>query len=366
MTLAPPPPAPPFCPNPGCSFHNGPTTSWRYVRDGFFSRDQPPHRVQRYRCRHCGRHFSQQTFALDYWLKRATLLLPVFHRLVGCSGFRQIAREFACSPSTIATHSARLGRHCLLRHEQMRPRRLPNEPLALDSFQGFEFSQYHPTLFHLLAGKDSHFLHGFTESEMRRSGRMRPQQKQRRRELEQRYGRPDPRSVEREVATLLHVITRGTGTITLHSDRHEDYPRALARLPHLQADHRTVSSRAARTPQNPLFALNALDHLIRHSGANHKRETIAFSKRRQSALYRLAVFMVWRNYGKHFSERRKGPSVAMKAGVCERIFSAAELLQERLFPGRIRLPECWARYYFGQVHTRQIEHNTEHRRVYAT
>jgi transposase-like protein len=365
MDTAPPPPAPPFCPNPACAFHTGATTSWRWVKDGFFTREQLPHRVQRYRCRHCGRHFSAQTFAIDYWLKRPGLIQPTFQRLVACSGYRQIAREFACSPSTVATHAARLGRHCLLLHERLRPKRLPPEPLVLDSFVSFEHSQYHPTAFHLLAGQQSHFLHGFTDSELRRSGTMTAAQKRQRRRLEQRFGRPDPRSTEVEVAELLRLGTGGTGTLELHSDEHHDYPRAIARLPGLKVTHRTISSRAARIPQNPLFALNLLDGLIRHSGANHKRETIAFSKRRQGAIYRLAAFLVWRNYAKHFSERRRGPSVAMKAGVCERLWSVGELLAARLFPGRIRLPGRWARYYFGQVHTRAIAHNVEHRRVYA-
>jgi hypothetical protein len=39
------------------------------------------------------------------------------------------------------------------------------------------------------------------------------------------------------------------------------------------------------TAQNPLFPVNLADLLLRHSSANHKRETIAFSKRRQGAMY---------------------------------------------------------------------------------
>ena len=53
-----------------------------------------------------------------------------------------------------------------------------------------------------------------------------------------------------------------------------------------------------------VLARDLLDLLIRHSGANHKRETIAFSKRRASAIERLCVFLVWRNWIKWFSERR--------------------------------------------------------------
>ena len=359
------PQAPPFCPNPVCPFHKEPTASWRWVRAGFFTRQASPTRVQRFQCRHCRRHFSAQTFAGTYWLKEPQLLLAVAHRLVGCSCFRQIAREFACSPQTIYGLSRRLGRQALLFHEELRPRGELEEPVALDSFHSFEWSQYHPTHFHLLAGKESHYLHGFTDSEVRRSGSMRAGQRRRRAWLEARFGRPDPRSVEREVATLLEIVTAGSREITLHSDEHEDYPRAIRRQRHLTVEHRTISSRAARTARNPLFAINLLDALIRHSGANHKRETIAFSKRRQSAADRLWLLVTWRNYVKSFSERKRDATPAMRAGVCSRRWSLQGILAERRFPSRIELPERWVRYYWGLTPTRCLPRARAHTLRYA-
>ena len=359
------PQTPPFCPNPACSFHAQGGPGWRVVRDGFFSRDCPPRRVQRYRCRHCRRRFSDQTVRTSYWLKRPHLLEPLFWRLVGCSGYRQIAREFGVSPSTLLTHSARLGRHCWLLHEQWRPRGPIREPLALDSFISFEFSQYHPTAFHLVAGQHSHFLYGFTDSELRRSGRMTPRQRRRRALLEARVGRPHPRAVERDVAALLAMVAPEPQGLELHTDEHQDYPRALRRLAHLAIDHRTVSSRAARTSRNPLFALNLIDLLIRHSGANHKRETVAFSKRRQSAAERLAVFLVWRNYVKWFSERARDGTAAMRLGLKDGPVTVRELLGRRLFPSRVVPPERWQRYYDRRVTTRRIPGCASHQLTYA-
>ena len=359
------PPAPPFCPNPHCIFHRSDRPRWRYVRTGFFTRQCPPRRIQRYRCLHCARHFSAQTFSASYWLKRPELQGPLFHRLLGCSAFRQIAREFEISPTTVLTHSARLGRHCLLFHELHRPRGALPEPLALDSFVSFEYSQYWPTAFHLAAGTQSHFFYGFTDSELRRSGRMTRAQRRRRSRLEERLGRPDPRSVEREVAGLLALVAPQPQALELHTDEHQDYPRALRRLPHLKVTHRTTSSRAARTVRNPLFPINLLDLLIRHSGANHKRETIAFSKRRQSAAERLAVLLVWRNYLKSFSERKRDATPAMRLGLCERRLRVADVLAHRLFFTRIGLPERWARYYQRVVPTRSIPHGAQHRLRYA-
>src|SRR5438067_3256347 len=274
-------PAPPFCPNPRCAFHRSGKPLWRYVRTGFYTRQASPRRIQRYRCDHCRRSFSTQTFAVTYWLKRPRLLVPLFHRLVGCSGYRQIAREFAVSPQTVLGQAARLGRHALLFHERERPRGALREPVALDSFESFEWSQFYPTRYHLVGGRASHFFYGFTESECRRHGRMTRRQRARRAELERELGRPDPRSTERDVAALLALVVPPGTRCELTSDQHTDYPRALRRLADRHFRHATVSSRAPRTAANPLFAVNLLDLLIRHSGANHKRETIAFSKRRQ-------------------------------------------------------------------------------------
>jgi hypothetical protein len=365
MTDAPAPQAPPFCPNPACRFHRGDKQLWRYEKFGTYERQTPPLVVQRYRCVTCRRTFGDQTFRVTYWLRRADLLRPVFHRLLGCSGFRQIAREFDVSPQTIARLSARLGRHCLLYHEAHRPHGPIREPLSLDSFESFEYSQYHPTSYHLAAGKESHFTYGFTVSELRRKGRMTERQRERRRVLEHQLGRPNPKAVEEDVAALLAIVAPTPQVLRLHSDEHAAYPRAVRRVTHLTVRHETISSRAGRTPLNPLFPVNLLDLLIRHSGANHKRETIAFSKRRASAIERLAVFLVWRNWIKSFSERRRGASAAMRLGVVPERKTLDDVLGARLFPSRILLPWSWRPYYWRTLRTRAIARCVVHRRRYA-
>jgi transposase-like protein len=354
MTDTVPPKVPPFCPRPDCPFHKGDNKLWRYVRKGAFRSGRTGRFIQRYKCLQCGRFFSQRTFSAGYWLKRPDLLRHVAQRLVGCSGFRQIARELGVSPQTVARHASRLGRQAMLRHWRHWAGRSITEPVALDSFVSFEYSQYYPTHFHVLAGRESHYFYGFTESECRRSGRMTRRQKARRAELEARLGRPDPKSNEKEVATLLDLFTRQQGGLDLYTDEDQAYPRALRRLRGTTVRHRTISSRAARTPANPLFAINLLDLLLRHSSANHKRETIAFSKRRRSAIQRLWLFLLWRNYVKSFSEKRRDQTPAQKLGVTDRRWSLRELFRRRLFPERIHLPERWKTHYDGAIATRAL------------
>jgi hypothetical protein len=108
-----------------------------------------------------------------------------------------------------------------------------------------------------------------------------------------------------------------------------------------------------------------MDLLLRHGGANHKRETIAFSKRRQSAMERVAVFAVWVNFQKSRSEKRRDATPAQVLGVVNHRLSTREILERRLFPTRIPLPEPWQGYYAGQVVTRARRCAASPRRRYA-
>ncbi|HKX45688.1 MAG TPA: hypothetical protein VJP77_03230, partial [Planctomycetota bacterium] len=285
---------PPFCPNPACESHEKSGT-WRFRKKGFYERQCSPRRIQRYVCSCCGRSFSSQTFSTTYWLKSPHRLGALFHRLVGCSALRQIAREFGMSHSSVQRQTERLGRHCLLFLEEHRPRGGPAETLVLDGFRTFEHSQYWPFDLNLLVGT-SHYVYGFNDAELRRSGTLRPGQQTRRAELETDFGRPDPGATRRAVEELVRRVVPPGAEVVIASDEHAAYPRAFARLRDRVIHHRTTSSKQSRTPRNPLFPANLADLLLRHSSANHKRETIAFSKRRQGALYRAAIFAVWRNF----------------------------------------------------------------------
>jgi transposase-like protein len=356
---------PPFCPSPKCDFHVN-SQGWRFKKDGFHLRQFDQRRIQRYRCSHCRRSFCTQTYSTTYWLKRPDLLEPVLHGLLSCSAYRQVARAQRVSPSTVELQAARLGRHMLLFHETRRPRQAPNEPIVLDGFETFEFSQYWITHLNNVVGAESHFTYATTVAELRRKGRMRDDQKRRREELERRYGRPDPKAIEKSAAEVLAlVVPRDSGERVLRSDEHKAYPRALKRLPDRRFRHEVTSSKAARTTRNPLFPANLLHLLMRHSESNQKRETIACSKRNQSMCWRDAVIRVWRNYAKHVSERKKQGSPAMRLDLTTRLLDWEEILGERLYANRIPLPDPLADYYWGRIPTRQIPNARDHRLQYA-
>jgi hypothetical protein len=277
---------------------------------------------------------------------------------------RQIARSLGCSPSTVALQLARLGRHCLLFQAGELERVPTGGEVAVDGFESFECSQYYPFHHNVAVEVDTGYLLYHTDSELRRKGRMTAYQKHKRAELEARYGRPDPRAVETSMRELFETLLRRCESLTIRSDEHRAYPRAMRDFDS-RITHKVTSSKRRRDQDNPLWEVNLLDLMIRHSTAAHKRETIAWAKRRQASVEKLAIFQVWRNYVKKRWENGPDESAAMLKGLARRRFSARDLLRTRLFAGRVRLPSRWQLYYERRIRTRAIAVNRLHTLTYA-
>ncbi len=355
---------PPHCPNPNCKYHNGPTDTWRYKRKGWYTRLAHPRRIQRFTCLHCGRTFSTQTFSTTYWQRLPWLDEKIFMLAVGCMANRQIARAIGVAPSTIDRHLARLGRHCMLFHARMMASLTASPCVVIDGFETFELSQYFP--FHHNVAVDANtglFLH-HTDSPLRRKGRMTEQQKRRRIELEAEFGRPDPQAVRKGVRQLLDVVTEGCPVITIRSDEHRAYPPAI-RSQSCMIRHEVTSSKDHRDKHNPLWEVNLLDLLIRHGSAGHKRETIAWPKRRQASAERLTILQVWRNVIKRRWEKGPPESPAMLKGLVDRLLTPFDVLKDRIFRTRVKLSEVWGKYYDRDVVTPALGKNRRHELSYA-
>ena len=351
---------PPHCPNPQCPCHLDPE-NWRYIKNGHHRRASDGRRLQAYRCSHCGREFSARTFSPSYWLRSRDLLQPILAWAVEGPGLRQIARHFGVSHSTVARHIARGARHCLLFHRRQLDREPAlelREPVVIDGFESFAYSQYLPLPHPPRRRWPQHLplrLHRRPAAPQGLDDPL-PEAPPRRSSRTSRAG-PIPKAVERGFAELVEELLPRLPegeALELHSDDHPAYQRALRRIRRPAKEPRHPASRSPRssrrrTTSNPLFPVNLADLRIRHGQANHRRETIAFSKHRQAAIERMALFMVWSNCIKRRSENHDETTAAMAVGVLKRRLSWKEILKRRLFPGRLKLGERWQSYYERRV-----------------
>jgi transposase-like protein len=350
---------PPHCPNPDCKFHHDLHEPWPHKRMGYYWRQAQPRRIRRFRCLHCRVTFSSQTFATTYYLKRPDILPRLMTMTVGCMANRQIADHLRVSPTTVDRQLERLGRHCLLFHRHYVQRLATPRVVVVDGFESFELSQYHPFHFHLAVDCTTGLFLHFTDSPLRRKGSMTARQRARREELEAQFGRPDPGAVRKDMLALLTGVIRHAGPVTIRSDAHRSYPPAIRQLGAI-VRHEVTSSEDYRDRHNPLYEINLLDLLIRHGQANHKRETIAWAKRRAMAALRLAVFLVWRNYVRPRWKKGCMETPAMQAGLLGRPLAIAEVIGRRLFVARVGLEGRWRQYYWGEVETPALGRNRRH------
>lgn len=109
------PVSPPCCPNSRCSHHrrrSGPAPLASdggpfFLRKGSFSR-AGERRVLRFQCKRCRRHFSEQTFSIDYRDKRPELMAEVTRLLEAGYSQRRSARLLGVNRKTVSRRARRL------------------------------------------------------------------------------------------------------------------------------------------------------------------------------------------------------------------------------------------------------------------
>ena len=112
--------------------------------------------------------------------------------------------------------------------------------------------------------KGSDFFIYFTDSELRRKGRMTAVQKRQRRELEARLGRPDPKAIEKDMRELLQVTLQNAHRATVYSDDHPAYRRSIKGL-RTRIRHRVTPGKAHRDRVTLSFL--GIDRLLPRPGA---------------------------------------------------------------------------------------------------
>ena len=334
---------PPFCPWPACVAHRKPGNGFQ--RFGSYRKPSDFRRIPRFRCRDCLRTCSRQTFSTTYYLKRPELLVDVASGLAACSAHRQVSRSSNCSKTSVTRMAERLGRHAILFHARCRGQ-LPSvtETIVHDHFEAFIGRQDRALGLGTAVGFDSWFVYDIDPAPHRGSGR-RPDRKMDQ-ENPARSNRPYIESIKRTLRGLISHVSQDQ-PLVLNVDGRLDYQAAvksadlesrvvLRVYPNpLRGPKGTPRSPEALERDRAMFPVDQLHQLLRHSCADHKRETIAFGRRLESILGRAHLLSVWKNFIKGRSERRPDKTTpAMRLGLTDTRWGWERILSRRLFPAR--------------------------------
>ena len=372
---------PKFCPNDRCRYHH-----IERAPAGTFVRYGRHHTaafgaVQRFRCRSCRRTFSSQTLSIDYYVKRPVDYRRLRRAMDECAGVRACARTLGISANCVINRTMRAARAALWQHARVLEHISLGEDLASDGFESYAVSHYFPNNLHTLAGVDSQYVYAIDGVTIRRKGRMTDGQKRRRDELEQRW-RADRRGVEKSFARIVEQAVRlhaesARARLTLYTDKKTDYMRACSDSAAVvgwrrlgRFIHRRISSRAARTVDNPLFAVNYIDRELRKDLHEHTRETVCFARSQNLQMERLAIYTAEHNAAKRYRINQPAADTATHASVAGvEAHTLADirrgLYRNRKFFTRTSLPE-WAQRIWRRSYPTPLREAPEYRPEYLT
>ena len=332
------------CPYPHCPSRSG--QPFAYRRRGWFQRRCDKKIVPRFRCLVCHLSFSEQTFRVDYRLKRPLLLPRFFLDRISKVTHRQSARNHACSRSTEERHFGRLREHCQafqeLRMAEVAAKGGLGEVFLLDELETYEHHRNQkPLTVPVLIERKSGFVLDV------RVGTLPPRRKRgegrKRRESEAEGQGENPvenpnqrRSESTQVVKAaferLKAVTPKDRPLTVLTDEKHSYARLLQELFGERCLHKRTHSTRVRDVTNPLWPINHTLARLRDNVSRLVRETWAAAKLRARLAGHLAIWVCYRNYVRGRTNRFTKITPAMALGVQDRRWSPGELLEWRIFP----------------------------------
>ena len=311
---------PPFCPDRNCAHHQKPRARDWYRPFGWYH-TRAHGQVRRFACRACGKSFSEQTFRLSYYLHRNIDFRDILFRHSSCSSVRAMARAFRVTDKVIANRIARLARQAIGVMAGLRLGWHPQEALAADGFESFIRSQYSPNNIHHLVGAESQYVLACDLAHLRRKGRMTGSQR-RKREMLELSDVGTKGEIESSFERLCHVIeeiVEPGDLIVLHTDEKREYRTVLRanRYCDGRVEHKTTSSRKARTRKNPLWPVNYHDREIRKDQASHVRETTRWAQEANHCMERIYAYAGYHNFFKPFRIKERDVRTHAELAGCD-------------------------------------------------
>ncbi len=282
----------PHCPS-GCSQRQNVRM---VVRFGHFYRSSDRRKIQRFKCTHCGRHFSQASFSKSFGQNKRHLNHKIFLLLVSGVSQRRIARLLKCHLTTVSRKLSFLGErarwlnHC---HRLSRPK---VSEVQFDDLETFEHTKLKPLSVTLMVEKGSRQILAFEVARMPANGLLA-------RKSFKKYGyrkdeRADSRNrLFRRIKPVVH------DKVHIESDQNPLY-LPLVRNFFPDSNYQAFKGqRGAVTGQgelkkigfDPLFSLNHTCAMLRANINRLFRKTWCTTKKIQPLIDHLEIYVLYHN-----------------------------------------------------------------------
>ena len=320
---------PPRCPNRSCPHHKHPVgVFWR--RRGTYKPKCRPRPVPRFKCRHCGKGFSRQTFRADYRDHKPHLNAKLLDLLASGVGLRQASRNLKLSLRATELKFRKISKHLRHFNNNLSPEIDEAAVFQFDELETFEGRRgARPLTVPIMIERESRFVIWANSAPIRPRGRMSKARKKAIAADERRFGPRRDRSRRSIEQVFRRAARAANGEVWLQTDEKSTYPN-LARqaFGEERLTHTRTNSKLPRTTWNPLFPINHTEAMARDLMGRLRRESWLVSKRGWCLDLHLQLFAAYRNFvRRRFNYDEQSP--AQMLGCAPRRMSPGELLSWR-------------------------------------
>lgn len=324
---------PRHCPHPACAAHAA-GVLFRFRRDGTFLRRCDGRRVQRFRCHHCARRFSTQSFRLDRRQQKPWINVPLFGCFVSKVSHRQTARTLRIDRKTVHRRLLLWGPAMNRFHEAMLERARRRGGLAgsfsFDELETFEEDRrLQPVTVPVLIHRATRFIVHLESAPLPARGGLSALDRERKEARERKFGRrvsESNRAVENCLLRLKSAHTKAA-PLELVTDRKTAYPPLVRKHFARGGAFVRVDSSETRNTLNPLFPINHSLAMLRDHVSRLVRRSWCASKLRARLDLHLWIYAAWRNYVRPMFNRTPRVSAASSLGLAAKRLSPAFLLR---------------------------------------
>ena len=354
---------PRFCPHATCPSHSG--SPFTFNQCGSYQRECDRKVVPRFKCLVCSHGFSEQTFRVNYRLKRPELLEPLYNDRISKVTHRQSARIHACTRGTEERHFRRISAHCEAFHglklSEVVARGGLGEVFSFDELETYEQHRTQkPVTVPILIERVSGFVVDARVGTLPARGKSGDKERRRlEREAESQAEPEGKAEVTPDAASVVSPTDKSDGLrksesrevvkaalerlrdfcpkerpLRVLTDCKQSYAALLQEIFGERCKHERTSSTRRRDTRNPLWPINHTLARVRDNISRLVRETWAAAKKRCWLAGHLAIWTCYRNYIRGRTNREPEKTPAMVLGVQEVQWQVEKLLEWRVFPKR--------------------------------
>ncbi|EQC49992.1 hypothetical protein [Bacteriovorax sp. DB6_IX] len=267
------------CPISTC---NSSTKNKLVIKDGRYKRACDSRKIQRFRCKVCGKKFSRATFSFERYQKKRRVNHRIYRMLCDRSSMRSISRELNINYKTVARKVQYLAEKSRRRQRKFLKKleKSQVQNMQFDDLITLEHTKMKPLSVSLAVDKKRRFILGAEVSRIPAFGHLAKKSKKK-------YGYREnhhERGLNRLMGKIYRTIDRDA---LIESDEHNTYPKIVAKYFSSQEHKRYKGGRSCVAGQgelkrqhfDPLFTLNHtcamfrahINRLIRKSWCSTKR-----------------------------------------------------------------------------------------------